>query len=105
MRPVEYFGIAAGTLSTAAFIPQAYAIFVSGESDKLSLKTYVTLLIALCVWCVYGFMLPDGYGISLLVTNGIQTLIVLFIVILIIRHKIQYHNDCAVWNNSNNGFI
>ena len=105
MLPVEYFGIVAGTLSTAAFIPQAYAIFVSGESDQLSLKTYVTLLIALSVWCVYGVMLPDGYGIALLVTNGIQTCIVLFIVVLIVRHKIQYHNDCAAWNNLGNGFV
>jgi len=105
MLPVEYVGIAAGTLSTAAFIPQAYTIFVSGQSDQLSLKTYVTLLIALSVWCVYGFMLPDGYGISLLVTNGIQTLIVLFIVILMIQHKIQYDHDCAAWTNLGNGFI
>jgi len=87
MLLVQYVGIAAGTLSTAAFIPQAYKIFVAGESDQLSLKTYVTLLIALILWCVYGFMLPDGYGISLLITNGIQTLIVLFIVVLMIRHK------------------
>ena len=105
MLLVQYVGIAAGTLSTAAFIPQAYKIFVAGESDQLSLKTYVTLLIALILWCVYGFMLPDGYGISLLVTNGIQTLVVLFIVVLMIRHKIQYDHECAACNNLGNGFI
>ena len=93
MLLVEFIGITAGTLSTAAFIPQAYAIFVSGESDQLSLKTYITLLTALCLWFVYGLMLPVGYGISLVVTNSIQICIVLFIVVLIVQHKMQYKND------------
>jgi len=105
MLAVEFIGIAAGTLSTAAFVPQAYAIFVSGESDQLSLKTHVTLLTALCLYVVYGFMLPDGYGMSLLVTNSIQTCIVFFIVVLIVQHKMQHQNHCAACNHHNNSFI
>ena len=105
MLPVEYVGIAAGTLSTAAFIPQAYTICVSGESDQLSLKTYTTFFIALSLWFSYGLMLPEGYGISLIVTNSIQICIVIFIIILIVQHRLRHHsNNRAGHSDYDDGF-
>ncbi len=54
---VTVVSLFAATLSMVSFVPQAWGIIRSRNTDGISLKTYLITVIGFITWLVYGFLL------------------------------------------------
>ena len=54
---VTVVSLFAATLSMVSFVPQAWSIIRSRNTDGISLKTYLITVIGFVTWMVYGFLL------------------------------------------------
>ena len=79
----ELLGLAAGSLSVVCFVPQAFLIYKGHDTEDLSLASFSALLVAAVLWMSYGFARADW---PLIVTNGIQLLIIVYIVARILTN-------------------
>jgi MtN3 and saliva related transmembrane protein len=80
----EYIGFIAATLTTSAFLPQAFKIWKSKTADGLSLSMYLVMGTGTLSWLVYGILIESP---SVIVANCISFSIILFIITFIIRSK------------------
>ena len=80
----EYIGFIAATLTTSAFLPQAFKIWKSKTADGLSLSMYLVMGTGTLSWLVYGLLIQSP---SVIVANCISFSIILFIITFIIRSK------------------
>lgn len=78
----EIIGICAGTLTTIAFFPQAYKVYITNKTDDLSLNMYIVFFIGLSLWLIYSTYITS---ISLMITCIVQLIIVLYIIYKIIK--------------------
>ena len=76
-------GTAAGVLSVAAFVPQAWRIIRRRSAGDVSLAMYLALIVASLLWMFYAYVFGS---IPLFVTNLVIAAIAIFIAILRIRH-------------------
>lgn len=54
---VEYIGLAAGTLTTAAYLPQVYKTWRTKAVGDISLVMYTAMTAGVFLWMVYGILL------------------------------------------------
>jgi len=80
----EYVGFFAATLTTSAFLPQAYKIWKSRSAQGLSLTMYAVMATGTLSWLVYGLLIQSP---SVIVANSISISIILFIITFIVRSK------------------
>jgi MtN3 and saliva related transmembrane protein len=80
----EYIGFIAATLTTSAFLPQAFKIWKSKTADGLSLSMYLVMGTGTLSWLFYGLLIKSP---SVIVANCISFSIILFIITFIIRSK------------------
>jgi MtN3 and saliva related transmembrane protein len=80
----EYIGFFAATLTTSAFLPQAYKIWKSKTADGLSLSMYLVMGTGTLCWLFYGLLIQSP---SVIVANSISISIIIFIITFIIRSK------------------
>ena len=80
----EYIGFFAATLTTSAFLPQAYKIWKSKTADGLSLTMYTIMGLGTMSWLIYGILIHSP---SVIVANAISVSIIIFISIFILRTK------------------
>jgi MtN3 and saliva related transmembrane protein len=80
----EYVGFFAATLTTSAFLPQAYKIWKSRSAQGLSLTMYAVMATGTLSWLVYGLLIKSP---SVIVANSISISIILFIITFIVRSK------------------
>ena len=76
MDNIEIVGFTAGTIGTLAFLPQAYKIHRTNNTDGLSEATTLCFLAALALWTTYGVLMDSP---SLIVTNVFQIIVQLYI--------------------------
>ena len=57
MNLTEIIGLAAGFLTTVAFVPQVTKVWKDRSAKELSLKTFVAFSTGVILWLVYGVML------------------------------------------------
>lgn len=57
---VEAAGALAGCCTTAAFIPQVVEVYVTGDTDGLSLPMYCIFVTGVVMWIVYGVCKKAG---------------------------------------------
>ena len=69
---VDLIGAAAGTLSTVAFIPQAWRIWRTRSARDLSLPMYLIFTSGVALWFVYGLLLG---AVPIIVCNGLTLLL------------------------------
>jgi MtN3 and saliva related transmembrane protein len=81
---VELLGMVAGTLTTAAFIPQVYQIFKTRNVASISLFMYVIFTAGVGLWLIYGLI--NGQA-SLIMANGITFVLAATILVMKIRIK------------------
>jgi MtN3 and saliva related transmembrane protein len=75
-------GIAA-TLTTVAFVPQAWHIIRHKETKAISLHMYVAFAIGVAFWLVFGFMI---WNWPMIVSNTITLGLALTIVTLKLKY-------------------
>lgn len=56
MNWIEYVGLAAGTLSTAAYVPQVYRTWRTKAVEDISLAMYISMTAGTALWLVYGLL-------------------------------------------------
>ncbi len=54
---VEYVGLTAGTLTTAAYLPQVYKTWRTKAVEDISLTMYVSMTVGICLWLLYGLLI------------------------------------------------
>ena len=57
MDSTGWIGSAAATLTTVAFIPQAWKIFHSRNTADISLGMYALFTLGVALWLIYGILL------------------------------------------------
>ena len=72
-----------GILSTLAFIPQAYKIFITNQTDDLDIFTFMLLFIIYFLWIIWG-MLLNSY--SIIIFSFIQLFLILYITMKIYKN-------------------
>ncbi len=80
---VEYIGLAAGSLTTAAYLPQVYKTWRTKAVGDISLTMYSAMTLGIFLWLVYGICLQ---ALAVIVANGASLLLVGWM----LRMKIVY---------------
>ena len=60
MEGMTLIGLLAATLTTIAFVPQAWRIIKSRKTDDLSLTMYVLMFCGQLCWLAYGIWMHDA---------------------------------------------
>lgn len=84
MSLMTYVGLAAGCLTTVAFLPQVVKTWKTRETRDLSLGTFVFQGMSVTLWLVYGTIIRE---LPLIVWNAITAVLVSIIVIFKLRYK------------------
>lgn len=79
----DLIGYAAATLTTAAFVPQAWLIWRSRRVDGVSLGMYSIFTLGVALWLVYSVLIGSW---PMIAANSITLLLALFILLMKIRH-------------------
>lgn len=79
----ELLGFAAATLTTVAFVPQAWKTWKSRSADGISLRMYLIFTLGVALWLVYGTLLGSR---PMIVANIITLALAFFILALRIRY-------------------
>lgn len=59
MNTIQLLGLAAGFLTTAAFLPQVIKTWKSRSAKDLSLGMFSLFCLGVLLWLVYGLMVKD----------------------------------------------
>ncbi len=57
MQPTDLIGSLAATLTTTAFIPQAWKIWRTRHTKDISLGMYIAFTCGVALWLLYGILL------------------------------------------------
>jgi MtN3 and saliva related transmembrane protein len=68
----DLIGAIAGTLSTIAFVPQAWRIWRTRSARDLSLPMYLIFTAGVALWLLYGVVLG---ALPIIVCNGVTLLL------------------------------
>lgn len=79
----EFVGMAAGTLTTLCWAPQALRILRTRDVQAISLITQILFIIGCCFWLTYGVLLGS---LSIMLFNTITIALNLFILALKLRY-------------------
>ena len=77
---IEIVGLIAASFTTFAFVPQVFKIWKNRNISGVSISMYVIMLIGICMWLFYGFLIKS---LAVIVANIVTGLLQLFIVTLI----------------------
>lgn len=79
----ELIGYAAATLTTAAFVPQAWLVWRTRRADSVSLGMYSLFTLGVAFWLIYGILLGSW---PMIAANSVTLLLAVFILAMKIRH-------------------
>ena len=82
MQASDLLGYLAGTLTTAALVPQVWRTFRTKDVSGISLRMYTIFTIGIAVWLAYGFLLKE---MPMLVANSVS--LVLACAVLVMKLK------------------
>lgn len=74
---VEIIGLIAASFTTFAFVPQVFKIWKNSNSSGVSISMYVIMLIGICIWLYYGFLIKS---LAVIIANLVSGLLQLFII-------------------------
>jgi len=83
MLQTETIGYVAATLTTIAFIPQAWLTFRARKAHGVSGATYTLFSVGVALWLLYGLLLSAW---PIVVANGITLVLALFILGMKVRY-------------------
>ena len=79
----DAIGYLAATLTTAAFIPQAWLTWKTKRADGVSLGMYSIFTLGVALWLVYGLVIGAW---PIVVANAITLALALFILVMKLRY-------------------
>ncbi|HEY8101376.1 MAG TPA: SemiSWEET transporter [Burkholderiaceae bacterium] len=78
----DWVGSLAATLTTAAFVPQAWMTWKKRHADGVSLGMYTIFAIGVALWLVYGLLIGAW---PVIIANTLTLALTLFILVMKIR--------------------
>jgi MtN3 and saliva related transmembrane protein len=82
----DAIGYLAATLTTAAFIPQAWLTWKTRRAEGVSLGMYSIFTSGVALWLVYGLILGAW---PIVVANAITLALALFILVMKVRLRLK----------------
>jgi MtN3 and saliva related transmembrane protein len=79
MAWTEWLGYAAATLTTAAFVPQAWLTFRTRDVSGISLGMYSVFTVGVALWLAYGWVLQAW---PIVVANVVTLLLAISILLM-----------------------
>jgi MtN3 and saliva related transmembrane protein len=76
-------GVAAGVLTTVAFVPQVWRAWRTRSTGDLSLGMLLTFVVGLVLWIVYGAQLRE---VPIVISNAVTLALALTLVALKLRN-------------------
>jgi MtN3 and saliva related transmembrane protein len=86
MNIVQLLGLVAGSLTTAAFLPQVLKTWKSKSAKDLSLGMFSLFCLGVTLWLIYGFMVND---IPVIAAN----LVTLMLASTLLIFKLRFRNQ------------
>ena len=80
-------GIVAGIFTSSSLVPQLVKILKEKKVEDLSMGMFLSLLVGIILWVVYGILRDD---LPIIITNGFSVLLNFFI--LFLKFKYQKNN-------------
>lgn len=77
-------GIIAGIFTSVSLLPQLIKIIKEKQVEDLSIGMFVTLMVGLSLWVVYGIMRND---MPIIITNSFSVFLNCFILVLRFKYK------------------
>lgn len=81
---VTFIGLAAATLTTAAFVPQVLHTLKTRDTTGISLAMYSIFTAGIALWLAYGILL---HNLPIIVANVITLVLAATVLLLKIREK------------------
>lgn len=72
MNEIDWIGSAAATLTTTAFIPQAWKVWHTKHTADISLGMYAMFTLGVALWLAYGILLESW---PIIIANSITLLL------------------------------
>jgi MtN3 and saliva related transmembrane protein len=82
MSITDWIGSAAATLTTTAFIPQAWKVWRTRHTADISLGMYVLFTLGVALWLAYGILLESW---PIIIANSITLLLAGVVLIMKIK--------------------
>ncbi|MBI3569816.1 MAG: SemiSWEET transporter [Gammaproteobacteria bacterium] len=84
MTTTDLLGLVAGTLTTAAFVPQVVKAWRTRSTSDISLGMFVLFNVGLVLWLAYGVIIGSW---PVVLTNVVTLVLALTILFLKLRYK------------------
>jgi MtN3 and saliva related transmembrane protein len=84
MNLIQLLGLAAGTCTTAAFIPQVVKTWKSRSAKDLSLGMFSIFCTGVLLWLAYGLLIMD---IPVIIANMVTLVLASFLLALKLKWK------------------
>ena len=84
IEPADALGALAGTLTTAAFVPQVLKTWKSGSAKDISFAMFLIFSIGVLLWLVYGILIG---ATPIIFANSVTLVLALAILVMKIRFK------------------
>lgn len=82
MNTIDALGLAAGSLTTIAFVPQVLKIWISKSAEDVSTLMFAVFSLGVALWLAYGLVL----GAMPIVIANVVTL-ALSILVMVLKHR------------------
>ena len=79
---IEFLGLVAGVLTTAAYMPQVVKTWRTRSADDFSLPTLLMLVVGIGLWTIYGVLRAAP---AIWLGNGIAIVLAAFILSMKLR--------------------
>ena len=86
MTNIDIIGFIAAFLTSASFVPQAWLIIKTKNTDGLSLLMYIVFTTGMALWLVYGVIVRSW---PVAIANAFTLFFALIILGCIIRNKMR----------------
>jgi MtN3 and saliva related transmembrane protein len=84
LTSLDALGFAAGTLTTAAFVPQVLKSWVTRDLRGVSLRMYGLFTLGVALWLLYGIALKSW---PVIICNAITLALAGGVLLLKLRHR------------------
>jgi len=84
LEHADALGALAGTLTTAAFVPQVLKTWKSRSAEDVSLAMFLIFSVGVLLWLVYGILIG---ATPIIVANSVTLVLALAILVMKIRYK------------------
>ena len=84
MHAVDLIGLAAGSLTTIAFVPQVIKIWRTRSAHDISLIMFLLFSTGVLLWLIYGIAIDS---VPIILANTITLALALIVVVLKFRYR------------------